>query len=241
MNDGHSLNIRSLQRPKAICLDLDNTIYPYAPSHEAGMQAVFSKIKEFFSITDGQEKSYFKEARQQIKLQLGSTGASHSRLLYFQRMMELMGLKTQMALALDLEQTYWREYIRKSCLFNGVKDFLYTLRRNEIVTAIVSDLTTQIQFRKIIYFGIDGLIDHVVTSEEAGADKPDPKIFNLAIKKLAISPNEIWMIGDELEKDIMGATRCGMVGILKTDTSRHDRSLSFQNFNTLSSLPFLSD
>ena len=38
-------------------------------------------------------------------------------------------------------------------------------------STIVTDLTAQIQFRKIVYFGLDHYFDHMVTSERQ-YDKP---------------------------------------------------------------------
>ena len=64
--------------------------------------------------------------------------------------------------------------------------------------ANITDLTAQIQFRKLIYFGLDELFDYVVTSEEAGMDKPHKSAFELAIKKLNCRPEKIIMIGDDL-------------------------------------------
>ena len=57
-------------------------------------------------------------------------------------------------------------------LFPGVREFLQQLKSIGIRTANITDLTAQIQFRKMVYFGLDEYFDYVVTSEEAGCDKP---------------------------------------------------------------------
>ena len=207
------MTFTTLHTPEAVCFDLDNTLYEYAPCNAAGMQAVFAKLSTQLSIPQQDMRNYFDNARQQIKQQLGTTAASHSRLLYFQRMLELMGLQAQISLVLELEQTFWRTYLQNAKLYDGVIDFFYMLRKRNIPIALITDLTSQIQMRKLMYFDLDGLIDHLVTSEEAGADKPSPKIFELAISKLRISPNKILMLGDDLEKDVKGAEACGMRAI----------------------------
>ena len=76
-------------------------------------------------------------------------------------------------------------------------------------------MTAQIQFRKLVYFGLDELFDYVVTSEEAGRDKPDRKPFEVALEKLDINPENIWMIGDNPNSDMLGAGKMGMVKIQK--------------------------
>jgi putative hydrolase of the HAD superfamily len=138
-------------------------------------------------------------------LQLGNTASSHSRLLYFQRAIEKLGMGTRIFLALDLEQTYWREFLVNTRLFPGVREFLQQLKSIGIRTANITDLTAQIQFRKMVYFGLDEYFDYVVTSEEAGCDKPNIEPFKMALNKLQADPADVWMIGDSPENDIYGA------------------------------------
>ena len=51
----------------------------------------------------------------------------------------------------------------------------------------------------------------MVTSEEAGADKPDIKPFVMALGKLQTPPQEVWMIGDSVSCDIVGAKEANIV------------------------------
>ena len=141
--------------PDAILFDTDNTLYPYDLSHLAAMNEVERKVVRTFSITSKDFSRAYDEARQDIKGRLKGTASSHSRLLYMQRMLEIMGLGSQVLVALDLEQTYWRTFLNSAVLFDGVTELLDDIRLFGIPTAIVTDLTAQIQFRKIVYFGLD--------------------------------------------------------------------------------------
>lgn len=192
-------------KPDCVLFDLDNTLYPYDPAHEAALAAVKLKVTKNFSLDEKTFDHAFEEAKQQTKQQLKNTAASHSRLLYMQKMLELLGLGSQVLFALDLEQTYWRTFLADAQLFPHAKEFLDDLRLNNIPTAIVSDLTAQIQFRKMIYFGLDDYFDCVVTSEEAGQEKPHAAPFHLALQKIQAKGKNIWMIGDNAAKDITGA------------------------------------
>ena len=103
---------------------------------------------------------------------------------------------------------------------------------------IITDLTSQIQFRKIIYLGIDQYIDFIVTSEEAGAEKPNEKPFKLALSKISSNPNDVWMVGDNYGKDIVGAKQAlGAVTFLKRQTKVESEyplaDVKFQCFNEL--------
>lgn len=53
----------------------------------------------------------------------------------------------------------------------------------------------------------------VTISTEAGAAKPDSKIFAIALQKHHCSPNAAWHIGDSFEEDYQAAKAIGMRGI----------------------------
>jgi len=195
---------RFTRLPNAVLFDTDNTLYPYDPAHAAAQGAVKEKVMGTFSISAKDFDAAFNEARKQIKSRLGHTASSHSRLLYLQRMLEIMGLGSQVLLALDFEQTYWRTFLANANLFDDVKELLDDLRLLGIPTAIVTDLTAQIQFRKVVYFGLDHYFNYIVTSEEAGFDKPHEAPFQIALEKMQPKGDCIWMIGDNPINDIRG-------------------------------------
>ena len=196
---------RFLRLPDAVLFDTDNTLYPYDPAHACAQQAVKEKVMSTFSISAKDFDAAFSEARKQIKGRLGHTASSHSRLLYLQRMLEIMGLGSQVLLALDFEQTYWRTFLANAVLFDDVKELLDDLRLLGVPTAIVTDLTAQIQFRKVVYFGLDHYFNYIVTSEEAGFDKPHEAPFQIALEKMQPKGDCIWMIGDNPVNDIRGS------------------------------------
>lgn len=191
--------------PTAILFDTDNTLYHYDPAHEAAMKAVRDKVTSTLLITPSQFDSAFEQARLEIKSRLGHTASSHSRLLYLQRMLEIIGLGSQVLRVLDFEQTYWRTFLSNAILFDDVKELLDDLRLIGIATAIVTDLTAQIQFRKIVYFGLDHCFDYIITSEEAGFDKPHSAPFQIALQKMNPKKGPVWMVGDNSINDIQGA------------------------------------
>jgi HAD superfamily hydrolase (TIGR01549 family) len=195
------------RRPACVILDTDNTIYAYEPAHRQAMAATRQKAARLLSISEEHFDAAFAEARSQVKARLGSTASSHSRLLYFHRMLELIGLRTQVLMALDFEQTYWRSLLTSAELFDGVKDFLDDLRSLDIPIVIITDLTSQIQFRKIAYWGLDQYFDYVVTSEEAGFDKPHAAPFELALEKIGNVGRPLWMIGDDPVTDVQGGRK----------------------------------
>jgi putative hydrolase of the HAD superfamily len=195
------------RRPACVLLDLDNTLYAYEPCHAAGIASARSLAEQSLNLAPGDFDRCFDDARAEIKARLGEVAAAHHRLLYFQRMLERAGLASRPFEALQLEQAYWRAYIDAARLFPHVMDFLDDLRLNDLPAVIVTDLTAEIQLRKMIALDLDSRIDWIVTSEESGHDKPHPASFELALAKLGGVEGPVWMIGDNHHCDLIGAKR----------------------------------
>jgi len=231
-----------LKRPLAVVFDTDNTLYPYDFPHKAALEAVARKASLMLGVSRDRFISAFRRAREETKKRLEHTASSHSRLLYFQRTIEILTGKTQLLFTLDLEQTYWRTFLSRCVLFPGLLDFLEVLKKEGVATAIVTDLTSQIQFRKIIYFDLEQYFNYVVTSEESGLDKPDLLPFRLILEKLNIPPRDIWMIGDSAGNDVRGAKRAGMFAIqklhagVKKGTGESRADYYFRNYSQILSV-----
>ena len=231
---------KNLTLPKAILFDTDNTLYDYYPANEAAEEAAFLKANNLLGINRKTFFENYKKARFEVKKNLSKTASGHSRLLYFQRLIELLGLRAQLLVALDLEQTFWRTFLANAPLFPGVENLLFYLRKLEIPIGIVTDLTSQIQLRKLTYFGLEDTFDAVVTSEEIGSDKPDKRNFELLLSKLNLpTKSNFWMVGDDPYSDIFGAKQLGAITFQKL----HNRvvlgqgdqlpDFSFKNFDDL--------
>lgn len=194
-----------MQRPACVLLDLDNTLYAYKPCNAAGMDAARSLAQQTLNLAPVDFDACFASARTELKARLGATAASHSRLLYFQRTVERAGFGSQPFVVLQLEQAFWRAYLGAAKLHPGVLEFLDDLRIAGVPSVVVTDLTAQIQMRKIILLGLDKYVEWIVTSEETGADKPAASGFELALAKLGGVEGPVWFIGDDPECDLGGA------------------------------------
>jgi FMN phosphatase YigB (HAD superfamily) len=52
-----------------------------------------------------------------------------------------------------------------------------------------------------------------MVSEEVGAHKPNPLIFNTLLKKICLNPCDVIMVGDNIKNDIQGAKNAGIKSI----------------------------
>ncbi len=191
--------------PACVLLDFDNTLYPYAPAHAAGMTAARDTAFRTLGLSARDFDRCFADARAETKARLHGTGASHHRLLYFQRTLERAGLATRPIETLQLTQSYWRAYMDAMRLFPQAIDFLDDLRMRDIPVVIVTDLVAEIQLRKLIALGLDAHVDWIVSSEESGHEKPHPASFELALAKIGGVEGAVWMIGDNHDCDLIGA------------------------------------
>lgn len=74
---------------------------------------------------------------------------------------------------------------------------------------IITNGFQEIQEKKLRGSKIHTYFDHIVDSEMAGVKKPNPLIFELALERANVKPQNALMIGDNLEADILGAKAVG--------------------------------
>ena len=74
---------------------------------------------------------------------------------------------------------------------------------------IITNGFQEIQNKKLRNAQIDGYFEQVINSEMAGVKKPNPIIFELALKNANTIAEKSLMIGDSLEADILGAKAVG--------------------------------
>ena len=75
---------------------------------------------------------------------------------------------------------------------------------------IISNGFGEVQHYKIAHSGLKDCFAHILLSEEVGINKPQPGIYEEALKRNDISPNEAVMIGDSYNSDISGAKAAGI-------------------------------
>ncbi len=190
-----------LKSPTLIALDMDNTLYEYQHAHEAGMNQVADALFSRLGIRRGDWEEHFNWSRDDVKRRLGNNASSHSRLLYFKSMLERLGVGGHFDLALQLENTYWQFFLRAMQPAPGAKEFLEVCRANGLPVVLITDLTLQIQLRKILQLNLLNFIHSVIASEEVGGDKPNPSFMNYARENLGLVTSDTWVVGDDLAKD----------------------------------------
>jgi HAD superfamily hydrolase (TIGR01549 family) len=95
----------------------------------------------------------------------------------------------------------------------GAIDTLELLRAGGIRTALVCDAGFTPGRIVRDFLDSQGLLEHLeycAFSNEVGAPKPDPRIFNAALEAIDTDPTEAIHVGDLLRTDVYGARSIGM-------------------------------
>ncbi|GAA3660627.1 MULTISPECIES: HAD family hydrolase [Acetobacter] len=194
----------SLSDVQGVLIDLDDTLYVYEDNHDRALKDVH---KEFFSDMDYSEFArFYRNARNAVTQRLVPQGACRSRLFAFQNIFETLGVQQPFVRAYVADALYWDSFIANMVLAPAADAFLVRCETLGLPVCIVSDMTAHVQIRKIEKLGLAKRIAHLITSEEVGAEKPDARMFLAGMQKLGIRRGEdVIMIGDSLEKDIIGA------------------------------------
>ncbi len=184
-------------RPDLVILDLDNTLYDYEVANTAGENALINFLNQNLKISNSELIARFIDSRKSVKSTLGLTAASHSRLLYVREILNSIDLNVHATFALECEQVFWRSYMDKMVLFEGVEEFINYLRLSRSRLVLVTDLSTQIQIRKLAWLGLEKAFDKIITSEEAGGDKETGKPEAMLRRFVSPIPGKTWAIGDK--------------------------------------------
>lgn len=206
---------------KAVIFDLDDTLYDYKSLERAAFECVGELVRERLGVSEEQCEEAFMRARQVTKAKLGETATSHSRMLYFQKTLEYLDIRP-LYLALEMYETYWGFFLDNMILYPGVRELLEALHEKYIRVGVCTDLLAHIQHRKLRRLGMMDDVDCLVTSEEAGVEKPAPGIFHLCLEKLRLPAEEVCFVGDNLERDVKGAMAAGLQAVWFHPESERD-------------------
>lgn len=95
---------------------------------------------------------------------------------------------------------------------DGIKDFLEYLKKKDIRTGVISNISydPSVVAERINRLLPENAFDFVITSSHFIFRKPDRRIFDLALEKADLRPDEVWYIGDHYECDVKGSLNAGL-------------------------------
>ena len=205
-------------RPKAIILDLDDTILD-SGDPDVSWRRICAEFagnfdgvspERFFDALIEARDGFWENDRQAREGRLDLLAA---RRTIFGRALSALGVAGPEALIEAMARRY--TVLRDDAVapFRGALAALERLRGRGIKLALLTNGSTEKQWGKIRQFGLAGFFDHIQVEGDLGFGKPDARAFRYALAALNVRPDEAWMVGDNLLADIQGAQRAGILAV----------------------------
>lgn len=171
------------------------------------------------------------ELRLGIDLLAYRTAHEESRRLFYTRVYDYLGRMTQFWLefnrhllaGLGISDPHDRlartinEWFRalEPELFHAYPDSAEVLEdlKNDYRLHVISNATEELPGR-LARLGLSQYFESITFSQEAGAEKPNPAVFRLALRRAGCRPEEAVYVGNDYEADVVGARGVGMIPIL---------------------------
>ena len=220
---------------KYYLIDLDRTLWDFDKNSKSAICKLIRKrevlhnvIREFESNTSEREPlDIFFEKYDIINHKLwkeyeeGSLTKENLRWRRFHDAFLLYGYDNETH-AREFGEEYLEQMICETELMPGAMELLKKIESQGGRMAIISNGFKEVQYRKLNGSGISHFFEAVIVSEEVGAHKPSPKIFEEALKRITgivpqddpvkwkAAKKETLMIGDDYTNDIEGAMIFGI-------------------------------
>ena len=195
-----------------VLLDADDTLFDYP----AAERNAFERLCAALSIND---VDLALEVYKRINLecwaayQRGEMTQEYLKLARFERWMAKLGLQPGEAAipqARVVSEIYLDALSRESRLLPGALELVMALSQFARL-AIVTNGIAMVQKRRLAISPIAPYIERLIISEEVGAQKPDRRIFDHALRLMGHkSPEGVLMVGDSLSSDIAGGNGAGI-------------------------------
>lgn len=216
-----------------IIFDLDDTLIPSSLAYEQALNNLGYP---------GNHSDYL-AARAKVKSRLprGHTSA-RNRLLYFKALLEEKGqfsAKTLLELT-DHYESQLSTIFKRS--WSDEKSQLLKKLKAKFKLIVLTNENLRTQMIKLNAIDPENIFfDTFITSEEIGCEKPNPKAFGFATNAAGCAPDQILMVGDNLEHDIHPALKLGLrAGWMSEYTKADPKSVTIPEgvytFNSLAEL-----
>lgn len=116
-------------------------------------------------------------------------------------------------------RSYFNElysYYEKSdawSVYDDVRPVLHSLREKGYRLGVISNFDSRLH-KVLAGLDLTGFFESIVVSMEAGAAKPERRIFELAAEQSGIKPENAIHIGDRPDEDFQGALNAGLQAVL---------------------------
>jgi putative hydrolase of the HAD superfamily len=123
------------------------------------------------------------------------------------------------ALAEQLSDDFLNMTTARFSLLPGAEELVRYLAAKYPLTVVTNGFV-EVQYEKFDKSGLRDCFAHIVLSEEVGCQKPNPRIFEEALRMNGLQAEDVVMIGDSWNSDIQGAINAGIDQIWVTNADK---------------------
>ncbi len=190
------------RRIQAVIFDLDNTLTDFMKAKESSIQAAVDALIDA-GLPLGRQ-----ESTDRIFAIYKEKGIEHQRVFNI-FLEQTIGHADDRMLAAAVV-AYRRARDGSLVTYPHTRLVLNRLLRSGYRLAVVSDAPRYEAWIRLTSLGLQHSFDVVLTHDDTGAHKPDPRPFQMALEKLAVAPERAVVIGDWKERDILGGRNAGL-------------------------------
>ena len=190
-----------MMKYEVILFDADETLFDFKKSERAALQQTMSDMNLAY------DENYHLRVYQEIntaiwkEFEAGLITQERLKIERFRRFADQLKAGFDEA---DFATSYMKHLANASFLLNESLELIRNLHRDYRM-AIITNGLKDVQNTRIKKSPIGPYFQDVVISEEVKAAKPDPKIFEYALKRLGhTEKSKVLMVGDSLTSDIQG-------------------------------------
>lgn len=193
---------------KAVFLDIDDTLYNTSEFAKLARKAALNAmIDAGLPLSNAEAYTLLRE----IIKEKGSNYNKHLNVLT----KRVFGEEKPLLIAVGMI-TYHNVKFALLRLFPNTMSTLIHLKSKGYKLGVISNGLTIKQYEKLVRLGLHHFFDSVITSQEAGVEKPDTAIYELAMQRMGCNAENSVMIGNSFKDDIMGAINAGMSAVYLT-------------------------
>jgi putative hydrolase of the HAD superfamily len=193
---------------KAVFFDIDDTLYDTSGFAKLARKAALNAMIDA-GLPLSNDEAYI--LLRKIIKEKGSNYDRHFNVLT----KRVFGEEKHLLIALGMI-TYHNVKFALLRLFPETMATLIHLKAQGYHMGVISNGITIKQYEKLVRLGLHHFFDSVITSQEAGVEKPDKAIFEMAMDRMGCKAENSVMIGNSFNDDILGAINAGMSAVYLT-------------------------
>lgn len=187
---------------QAVIFDLDNTLVNRKLAFKAYLD---SFIDTFVVVSDHAERIRIAEY-----IQKADQNGYRSKQELYGELLNTLTMKSESTTIDELLEFWFSEFYRYTVLMEGAQEVLSWLRERGILIGLITNGSKHAQNSKIDCVRIRSFFDTIIVSDEVQLKKPDKRIFEIAVERLGICPQNAVYVGDHPVNDIRGAIDAGL-------------------------------